>query len=349
MAVREWIKTDETAEDLLSRVLRERPPLLLPPLHRLPLRAGNVVEVVGPSPCAKTQILIQVAVNSILPKEWKGVYYGGLEHSVMFIDLDCRFDILRLLQLLKHRIANAYGSTCLGSSKEVKQDQRDGKVWRFGAKEESDTGYEEDLIEICLRRFLYIRCYDSYEFLATLKTLHDKLQWSREELGTSVHFLMIDSIGAYYWVDRASTSLPLGAKDRKTLSLQSVTEAVVNEIRNILLVHPMLVLATKATIFGDKCATNDIKRKFSKWSSQDTLDQSMVGSGSENLSHREYMPSVWQSFVTYRIFVRPSFKQLSAANYDVTCEQVYLAEWLLPSLGITDKFAVTDAGIFMVT
>lgn len=47
---------------------------------------------------------------------------------------------------------------------------------------------------------------------------------------------------------------------RKRLSLQSISETVVEEIRKLLLVHPMLVLATKATILGDTYSTNEVKR-----------------------------------------------------------------------------------------
>lgn len=42
-----------------------------------------------------------------MPKEWKGVRYGGMERLAAFVDLDCRFDILRFSQLLKHQIARA--------------------------------------------------------------------------------------------------------------------------------------------------------------------------------------------------------------------------------------------------
>jgi DNA-repair protein XRCC2 len=47
----------------------------------------------------------QAAVHCILPKEWEGIYFGGLGKAVMFLDLDCRFDVLRLAQILKSRIA----------------------------------------------------------------------------------------------------------------------------------------------------------------------------------------------------------------------------------------------------
>lgn len=59
--VRGWIQGDESAKEMLARVrLTETPFLLPPPLHRFPLRVGNVVEIVAPSSSAKTDILIQV-------------------------------------------------------------------------------------------------------------------------------------------------------------------------------------------------------------------------------------------------------------------------------------------------
>ncbi|KAH0729123.1 hypothetical protein KY290_000300 [Solanum tuberosum] len=61
-SAREWIEADETAKQFLTRVFSERPFLPLPPpLHRIPLRPGNVVEIVGPSPSSKTRILMQAS------------------------------------------------------------------------------------------------------------------------------------------------------------------------------------------------------------------------------------------------------------------------------------------------
>lgn len=104
MGVRGWIDGDESGREMLSRVLTERPYLHLPPFQKFPLRVGNVVELVGPSPCAKTHILMQAAIDCILPK-----HCGGLGHLVLFIDLDCRFDIFRLSQMLRNRIFQANG------------------------------------------------------------------------------------------------------------------------------------------------------------------------------------------------------------------------------------------------
>lgn len=52
---------------------------------------------------------IQTAISCILPKKWNEVEYGGLDHLVVFVDLDCRFDIMRLSEMLNHRIMEAEG------------------------------------------------------------------------------------------------------------------------------------------------------------------------------------------------------------------------------------------------
>ncbi|KAK4841978.1 hypothetical protein QYF36_013588 [Acer negundo] len=333
-----WIEGDESGKEMLLRVLSEWPPfLLLPPFHRLPLRVGNVVELVGPSLSAKTHILIQVAISCILPKEWNGVHYGGLGRLVMFLDLDCRFDVSCLAQLLKHRIIQANGS-----SSKVHSEQNDGGLWTCHAKKKSSIAYDEELFALCLRRFLYVRCYDSFEFLATLKTLHFRLQKEREACGISVHFLMIDSIGAFHWVDRACRPLPHEGNNRKSLSLQSVSETVVQEIRKLLLVHPMVVIATKAIIIGDKNSAKEVKWKLRKLSTPDITHVDNIKSNTQHVPYYEYMPSVWQSFVTHRIAIRPTGEHCAMGeNKELS---VYLSEWLLPPLKFSDKFAVLGDG-----
>ncbi|PSS36075.1 DNA repair protein [Actinidia chinensis var. chinensis] len=334
-----WIEEEESAKEMLERVLRTRPFLLVPPLHRIPLRLGNVVEVVGPSPSAKTQILIQAAVSCILPKEWNGVNYGGLEHLVIFFDLDCRFDILRLSQSLKRRILEANGLRANPNS-----DEGDADAFNCNPKKETQVEQDKELFAACMRRFLYVRCYDSSEFLAALKTLHYQHQKQRDTHGVDVDLLMIDSIGAFYWIDRASTSLAVMSNDRKSRSFQSVVESIVQEIRKLLLMHPMLVLATKAASLGDKYSINEAKRNSRKWSSENVLDLRTVKSGPQTLPYREYMPSIWQSFVTHRVLIRASDEDSKHHNCPT-----YLSEWLLPSLDLQDKFIVTDAGVYTIS
>ncbi|KAG0468307.1 hypothetical protein HPP92_017635 [Vanilla planifolia] len=160
---RAWLSSNETAADLLDRLERERPSLILPPLHRVPICAGNVVEITGPSPSAKSEILLQAAIHCILPKQWRGMHFGGLERNVAYVDLDCRFDVLRLAQVLKLRIFSSFGSV-------------DSSCWDLNKLytessimlSQDDHLYNE-LFLSCMKRFFYIRCYNSYEFLAALQ------------------------------------------------------------------------------------------------------------------------------------------------------------------------------------
>ncbi|XAR51066.1 hypothetical protein NMG60_11005594 [Bertholletia excelsa] len=155
---------------------------------------------------------------------------------------------------------------------------------------------------------------------------------------------MIDSIGTFYWIDRSSMSFAIMNNNRKSHSLQYVSETVVKEIRKLLLVHPMLVLATKAALLVDRYSSND-----AKLDSRNTLDTRHARSVPQILHYREYMPLIWQSFVTHRVLVRAS--ELEARNYingEPQKYQTYLTEWLLPSLNIVDKFVVTDAGVWSI-
>ncbi|KAM7251714.1 hypothetical protein ACFE04_023597 [Oxalis oulophora] len=323
--IREWIKPNETAKEMMNRIMSgdRRPLLLLPPLHRIPLRPGNVLELVGPSPSAKTTILIQESITCILPQEWNGLHFGGLGRLVMYIDLDCRFDVLRLSQMLRQRIRTT-----------VQHHQLDDQV-----------DYDK-LFVPCMKRFVYLRCYNTLQFLATLKTLHYRIKKESETHGVSVCFLMIDSIGSFHWMERAAALSSRGGSTRKCLSLQSVSETVVQELKRLLLVHPLLVIATKANILGDRYVKSEGKWNFKKWSSLDASSLNEMPNNNQRVPYRDYMPSIWQSFVTHRIVLRATDSHLTANMQRYP--SVYISEWLLPPLSFADKFEVRDGGVIIV-
>ncbi|XP_072989706.1 DNA repair protein XRCC2 homolog isoform X2 [Typha latifolia] len=341
---RAWIQGDESAKEMLSRVLSERPFVLLPPLHRVPLRVGNVVEISGPSNSAKTQVLLQAVVHCILPKEWKGIHFGGLEKMVMYFDLDCRFDVLRLSQILRHRITETCGSvhdTYWGTNEGP--GRKDIKVAR-------DHPFDDELLLACMRRFLYNRCYSSSEFLAALKKMRCLSQRESAALGVGIHFLMIDSIGALYWMDRLRQSMSVSENTRssyrKNISLQSLAEIMVEEIRKLLQLQPVLVLATKPPVFGAGPSTNDLCRTAGKWVDE-TDFRTPNREAEKKISFREYMPSVWQSFVTHRVYLQASEGHTS--NREKEPYSIYTSAWMQPPLSLKDKFSVRDDGIFLIT
>lgn len=125
-----------------------------------------------------------------------------------------------------------------------------------------------------------------------------------------------------------------------------MSEAVVRDIKKLLQVHPMLVIATKSVIYGDiySTASNEVKRNYIKdnWEERCSRD---VTRSHQHFQYREYMPSVWQSFVTHRILVRSSDDHPVTSNCQNSSS--YLLEWLLPRLSFPEKIIVKDAGIFV--
>ncbi|MQL71691.1 hypothetical protein Taro_004037, partial [Colocasia esculenta] len=93
-----------------------------------------------------------------------------------------------------------------------------------------------------------------------LQTMHRQIQKEREDQGVGVHFLMIDSINAFYWTDRTSQPLPPMGCNRRNFSFQCITESIVLEINKLLKVESVLVLAAKATILGFEPTRNEARR-----------------------------------------------------------------------------------------
>jgi hypothetical protein len=92
------------------------------------LALGDVLEIVGASCAGKTELLYSAVVQTALPQVisasaaappqpspdsdnalqiYDGVRYGGADSSVLFIDLDYRFTLIRFLQVLEGRVCSA--------------------------------------------------------------------------------------------------------------------------------------------------------------------------------------------------------------------------------------------------
>ncbi|OEL37939.1 hypothetical protein BAE44_0001039 [Dichanthelium oligosanthes] len=232
---RAWLAVDETAAAFISRSLSLRPPIILPPpLHRAPLRPGNVVEIAGPSNSGKSHLLLMTVQS----------------------------------------------------------------------------------------------------------------QSRSEALGVGIYFVMIDSIGAFYWIDRASQPV----RENKGKSLQSVTETVVHEIRKFLQLQPALVLVTKAPIYAEGTTTaNDFSsRGSSKYVPEDsTVLRYSRQEEERTLSYREYMPSIWQSFVTHRINLQVEEAEVPSVKENEVLS-THTSEWVQPSLKTKEKFSIVDDGVILI-
>ncbi len=81
-----------------------------------PLVAGQVLEVVGASGVGKTEILYSAVLQNVLPKRHDNLVFDGGETSVLFIDLDYRFSVIRFTELFRHRVLSVASRQRSGES-----------------------------------------------------------------------------------------------------------------------------------------------------------------------------------------------------------------------------------------
>lgn len=141
---------------------------------------GEVVELCGTEGTGKTELLYHLLCRCVLPEA-----AGGLEVDVVFVDTDYSLDMLRLVSILDSRL-----NTALSSS--------------------SSGGSEEAVLRSCLSRLLVVHCSSSSQLLLTLHFLETSLS-SRPSLA----LLLIDSISAFYWLDRCGGGASVAKQEEK--------------------------------------------------------------------------------------------------------------------------------------
>ena len=297
------------AASLLSRTLTD------PVLTGIPfvdahgaMRAGQLVEVCGVGGSGKTEILMQAAVNCALPREREGVRFGGCESSVLLLDLDGKFDTLRLLKILTARVEAALVRE---TARRARSSGSDGEpdAPRLALARLSDSVYRESV-----GRFQMVRCHNSLDFLKALAVV-DKIFERRESVvGTAREtnpdatndsyargaardgvgaasaaprrLLLVDNVAAFYWLDRASR------RDHDApLSLHNVHHASALALIEISRRCRAPVVATKAVAATSTTAPRDGGEATSSERARTT--------------HKDFLPPRWTSAVTQRLVLEP--------------------------------------------
>jgi len=142
-----------------------------------PLGHGNVVYVQGPPSSGKTELLLQILVTCILPKKWGEVDVGGNESSVLYFDNDFKFNLQRVLQLIKSRL------------KRVRVTEGQPPLQDIGR-----------LVNETTSRLLVCQCYDLLQFCATMRSYLCRATFD------NVRYVFVDSFDCFYWQEAAITS-----------------------------------------------------------------------------------------------------------------------------------------------
>ena len=227
------------------------------------IQPGSVVEFSGQEGSGKTEMLLHLIANCILPKTWKDLVLNGRSIGVVFVDCDYHFQVLRLVTILEHRILNAIRET-QGVSMATANINRNNST--HSGNQQCTSGYPEkyndyeNFIKTCLGHLFIVHCNSSLQMLATILSLENLLS-AKPEVGV----FMIDSLSAFYWVDRYNGGESLASQE-------SNQRKIVDALAKYTQQYHVVLIVTKQTIF----------------------------TSSEKSIHRDYLCQSWQRLVNYR-------------------------------------------------
>ncbi|XP_010215288.1 PREDICTED: DNA repair protein XRCC2 [Tinamus guttatus] len=236
---------------------------------------GDVIEFHGPEGAGKTEMLYHLVARCILPKSG-----GGLEVGVMFIDTDYHFDMLRLVTILEHRLAQS----------------------------------TEEMIKQCLGRLFLVNCSSSTQLLLTLYSLENMFCTH-----PSLCLLVLDSISAFYWIDRSNGGESLNLQEMNLKKCAEILEKLLRE-------YHLTLFATTQTIMQK--STNSAEHSFSPKPLHET-----------DADYRPYLCKSWQQMVTHRIFFSKqsnsgNSKAFSVISCDIKKKHVVKRSFTIAECGV---------------
>ena len=205
-------------------------------------------------------------VRCILPEYWNNLHLGGHNAGVILLDTDMKFSILRLVQLIEKYILH-------------KVSEKPGLV-------NLDSEVLEKFIIDSLQNLHILRCSDSDKFVLTLHNLESLLCND-----PNIAAIMIDSISAFYWIDRMNGGDSIPSQEANMKNATEVLSKLVNS-------YNLVLFATKNAVFKKK--------------SQDSYgDEERLDLGAEknrlnedlDLQHAEFMCKAWQKLVSHRLIL----------------------------------------------
>ena len=147
------------------------------------------MEFCGAEGTAKSELLLNIAAICILPKSWHGITLPGRNVDALFISMDYKLDLKRLVTIMEG-IAQSHGvqSTTQMNCKELTASS--------------------------LSRLHVVNCDSMDELILTLYSLRTFLK--NHPVACA---LFIDSIGTFWWVDKAESTAGDTVQQRWTTAL----------------------------------------------------------------------------------------------------------------------------------
>jgi hypothetical protein len=120
--------------------------------------------VKGIAGSGKTELLLQIALTSILPASRDGLIFNGNESVVVFFSNDQKFCLSRIVHLFYQRIISAASVASKSSS-----------ITSSSGDPEASSATTDSLLQECLSRLWIMRCQDWLQFKASMVALPRRL------------------------------------------------------------------------------------------------------------------------------------------------------------------------------
>lgn len=275
MAFQDQVKTVkcETGNMLFARLGSRPCTENLESLFFNSLTSGSVIEISGESNSGKTELLYHFIARCIFPSTWKGLHLNGLDCGVVFIDSDCHFNMFRLITILESRIIAAQSD--------------------FEGTSSLTNAIILSFIKERLKLLHIMKCTSSEQLIISLYSLEDMLGCDNV-----IGIIMIDSLSAFYWVDKMNVM-------NQWKKLEEYYAKLVSALMK-------LVLNYSLTLFATKCGfSKSNERELHSEEKQDSDKSFCFG------DDYDFLGKQWQQFVTYRLVTKWNSAQTQSTSVTV--------------------------------
>ena len=173
-------------------------------LNSRPIPGSNVVvEIIGKRGCGKTEILFAIVATKLVEMYTNSSKTATVPSAtpILFFDLDCKLDPLRLLLLVRSKIL---------SSNEIR------------AQDKSNDSFVDELVLRCAANLHIFQPQNSIHFLAILESVKQQIPQFRAVL------LLIDSLSAFnnnnIFLDSLTANNSLSGQNDVFFSLKHILE-----------------------------------------------------------------------------------------------------------------------------
>lgn len=278
---------------------------------------------------------LHLIAKCILPETLQSVPLGGKGTGVIVVDTEYKFPVFRLAVILEHRIKAAVEKNSAVPSEAPEEEtesrsrgciENKSTSLRENVDELSEEGIER-FIQDCLRNLHILQCGSSFQFLMTLCSLESLISNN-----PNISIIVIDTISAYYWVDKCQVPDSYQAMD-------SVMKPIISVLLNYVSENNMVIVCVKSALFARKISQRYGQRTKGDNSPHPDFSVANDSSLSRELTasdHYEFLGKLWNKFVT---------KRFTFAQSAVGTGQDFSVATSNEGQTTKVKFKVSDSGI----